>query len=522
MGVQPDRLDASLTALSDAVYKNGMFANGLSTIETDELHSYEEGINANAEMLYLNWGDPLTVERLMATVKALDERIVLRNSQGHLHFSSDWFGGNKVYREPNWQWQKPYSFPILHPAFLLGVYNADTTSRTLLTGLADGYLAHAYTDAKGRWTLPNEIQWSTDRTRGGELNQGSGAGDIMHTFWAAWRWSGDDKYLKALDYRVERGGPDAIANLGENFIDVLGRQHDWGRHLVDEADAGKIGFPSVVAWQLTGDKKYLAQLFGQGIRDKAQHEYMMTGGHWWSDRVEAPSELLQRVRLGGIALKRNQSYPGNTVSWRFDRPDDAEQVALLVHAPSRERFTVIAYNLGDRPLDARMTGWNVAAGTWRIRSGIDRDGDDRIDGTPAVRETLLETSASTTLRFPPRQTRVFEFERIKAGTPVATRADLGIGRGDLHMDGQTLKLTVHSLGHAATLPGEAVVEDASGHEVARVAIPALPPPRDLLPKTVRLELALPQGFDPVGASVQVSQQGDAAEVTQLNNLLQLE
>jgi hypothetical protein len=522
MGVQPDRLDASLTALSDAVYKNGMFANGLSTIETDELHSYEEGINANAEMLYLNWGDPLTVERLMATVKALDERIVLRNSQGHLHFSSDWFGGNKVYREPNWQWQKPYSFPILHPAFLLGVYNADTTSRTLLTGLADGYLAHAYTDAKGRWTLPNEIQWSTDRTRGGELNQGSGAGDIMHTFWAAWRWSGDDKYLKALDYRVERGGPDAIANLGENFIDVLGRQHDWGRHLVDEADAGKIGFPSVVAWQLTGDKKYLAQLFGQGIRDKAQHEYMMTGGHWWSDRVEAPSELLQRVRLGGIALKRNQSYPGNTVSWRFDRPDDAEQVALLVHAPSRERFTVIAYNLGDRPLDARMTGWNVAAGTWRIRSGIDRDGDDRIDGTPAVRETLLETSASTTLRFPPRQTRVFEFERIKAGTPVATRADLGIGRGDLHMDGQTLKLTVHSLGHAATLPGAAVVEDASGHEVARVAIPALPPPRDLLPKTVRLELALPQGFDPVGASVQVSQQGDAAEVTRLNNRLPLE
>jgi hypothetical protein len=58
--------------------------------------------------------------------------------------------------------------------------------------------------------------------------------------------------------------------------------------------------------------------------------------------------------------------------------------------------------------------------------------------------------------------------------------------------------------------------------VARVAIPALPPPRDLLPKTVRLELALPQGFDPVGASVQVSQQGDAAEVTRLNNRLPLE
>jgi hypothetical protein len=27
-------------------------------------------------MLYLNWGDPLTVERLMETVKAFDERII--------------------------------------------------------------------------------------------------------------------------------------------------------------------------------------------------------------------------------------------------------------------------------------------------------------------------------------------------------------------------------------------------------------------------------------------------------------
>lgn len=521
MGVEPDRLNASLTALDDAVYRNGMLSHGLGTIETDELHAYEEGINANAEMLYLNWGDPLTLERLMATVKALHDRIILRNPAGHLHFSSDWFGGNKVYRDPNWQWQKPYSFPILHPAFLLGVYNADPTGRGLVTGLADGYLAHAYTDAQGRWTLPNEIHWSTDATRGGELNQGSGAIDTMHTFWAAWRWTGDAKYLKALDYRVQRGGPDAIANLGENFIDVLGRRGDWGQSLLKEADAGRIGFPSVVAWQLTGDTTYLAQLFGEGIREKAQREYMNTEGHWWSDRVEAPSELLQRVRLGGIALKRNQSYPGNTVSWRFEQPGAAEQVALLVNAPSPERFTVTAFNLSERPLAARMTGWNVAPGTWRVRSGSDHDGDGKIDGKAEVRDITLETSVATTLRFAPRQTGLFEFERIRASEPVATRADLGIGRGDLQLAGDTIRLTVHSLGHVATLPGEAVVLDARGQVVARAAIPALPAPRDLLPRTVQLELKLPPSFRRDGASVQVLQQGDAAEITRLNNRLPL-
>ena len=521
MGVEPDRLNASLTALSDAVYRNGMFANGLSTIETDELHAYEEGINANSAMLYLNWGDPLTVERLMETVKAFDERIILRNPQGHLLFSSNWFGGNKVYREPNWQWQKPYSFPALHPAFLIGEYNADPTGRKLVTGLADAYLAHAYTDDKGRWALPNEINWVTGKTRGGELNQGSGGGDVMHTFWAAWRWSGDDKYLNALDYRVARGGPGALSNLGENFIDVLGRRQEWCKQLQADADKGGGGFANVVAWQSSGDKRYLETLHAEGIQAKAQREYMNTEGHWWSDRVEAPSELLQRLRLGGIALKRNQSWPGHTVSWRFAQPDAAEQVALLVHAPSRERFKVIAYNLGDKPVDAVMTGWNVAAGKWRISSGIDRDGDDVIDGKPQLREVALERSVGTALRFVSKQAQVFEFELIDAGTPVETRADLGIGRGDVRVEDGRVHVTVHSLGHVATRPGHAVIEDARGREVARVAIPVLEAPLDLQPRTATVELVLPAGFDYRGASVRVVQEGEVEEVTLLNNRLPL-
>jgi hypothetical protein len=522
MGVEPERLNRSLTALSDAVYRNGMFSNGLSTIETDELHAYEEGINTNSAMLYLNWGDPLTVERLMETVKAFDERIILRNPQGNLLFSSNWFGGNKVYREPNWQWQKPYSFPALHPAFLMGEYNGDPTGRKLVTGLADGYLAHAYKDDKGRFTLPNEINWATGKTRGGELNQGSGSGDLMHTFWAAWRWTGDAKYLQALDYRVVRGGPGVLSNLGENYVDALGRQQDWGKQLLADADKGGSGFAAISAWQQTGDKKYLEALHADGIQAKAQREYMNTEGHWWSDRVEAPSEFLQRLRLGGIGLKRNQSWPGHTVSWQFAQPDGAEQVALLVHAPSRERFKVIAYNLGNTPLDATMTGWNIAAGTWRIRSGVDRDGDDVIDGKAEVREVLLEKSVGTQLRFAPKQSQVFEFELVTPGTTVETRADLGIGRGDLKIDGERVLLTVHSLGHVGTGVGYAMLEDARGREVARVAVPALEAPSDLSPRTTTVELVMPAGFKREGANVRVGLDGDGAEVTKLNNRLPLQ
>ncbi|WP_028914304.1 LamG-like jellyroll fold domain-containing protein [Pseudoxanthomonas sp. J31] len=517
MGVMPDRINASLTALAEAVYRNGMFTDGLSTIETDELHAYEEGINSNSAMLYLNWGDPLTVERLMETVKAFDERIILPNPQGHLLFSSNWFGGNKVYRDPNWQWQKPYSFPALHPAFLVGQWNADPTSRKLITGLADGYLAHAYSAADGQWVLPNEIHWATGRTRGGELNKGSGAGDVMHLFWAAWRWTGDERYLRALDYRVARGGPAALSNLGENFVQVLGREQDWGKALVEAADRGSTGFPGVTAWQLTGDRRYLEELHAEGIRAKAQREYMNTEGHWWSDRVEAPSEFLQRARLGGIALKRNQSWPGHTVSWRFERDEAAEEVALLVDAPSRERFTVTAFNTGKRPASAEMTTWNVAPGLWRVRSGVDRDGDGKIDGRRSERQVRLEKSRSTGLVFTPGRHQVFEFELVEAGTPVETRPDLGIGRGDVRVQGDVVELTVHSLGHVATPAGYAVLEDARGRELARVALPALAAPLDLEPKTAQVRLPL-GGRDPHGLRVRVALDGEAAEVTLLNNL----
>lgn len=518
MGVIPDKVNDSITRLADAAYANDMFVGGLSTIETDELHAYEEGINTNSAMTLLNWGDPLTMTRLMETVRDLDEKIVLRNPQGHLLFSSNWFGGNKVYREPRWQWQKPYSFPILHPAMLLGVFNADPTSRQMVTGLADGYLAHAYTDEAGAWQLPNEINWATGDIRGGNLFEGSGGADTMHLYWAAWRWTGDEKYLKPIEYRVERSGPAGLSNLSENYVDALDRRADWGARLQQSADKGDTGVQSVFAWQQTGDKAYLEALHADGIEAKAMREYMNTEGHWWSDRVEAHSEFLQRVRLGGLGLKRNSTYPGHTVSWRFADDAQAEEVALLVSAPSRERFKVIAHNTGARTAEAAMTGWNVAPGRWRITSGVDRNGDETIDGRAQTREVTLESSASVDLSFASGQTQVFEFELVEAGTPVETRPDIGIGRGDVRVVDGAVEVTVHSLGHADAPGGVAILEDARGRELARSDIPALEAPRDLRPRTATLRLEHAAGVDPRGGRVRIALPGDGEEVTRLNNV----
>ena len=198
MGVDPDKINASLRALSDAVYKNGMRTNGLGTITTDELHAYEEGLNSDAERLYLNWGEPKAIERLMDTVRAL-QGIILANPAGHMHFASNWYGGRKVYREGPWEWQKPYSFTVLHAPILIGTYNGNAAARRLVTGTIDGWLAHGKQGPDGRWSFPNEINWRTDAERVGDRG---GVSTPLQGAWAAYRWTGDAKYLRPLEGRA--------------------------------------------------------------------------------------------------------------------------------------------------------------------------------------------------------------------------------------------------------------------------------------------------------------------------------
>ena len=509
MGADPDKIRDSLNALCEAAYKNDMFTGGLATLVTDELHSYEDGINSNSEAFYLNWGEPRVAERLMQTAKDLTDRIILTNPQGHMHFASNWFGGPKVYREGPWEWGKPYSYVITHPLLLLGQYNANPIARKTVIGLADGYLAHGKQGQDGVWSFPEEINWRTDAERGNDLSRGTGLEAPLQDFWAAWRWTGDAKYLRPLESVAAKAGPQALGLLNENVIDVTGHLGDWGKTLT--ARAGKSaggkgdGFDAYTAWLVTGDLKWLEKLHAAAIQSKSQTLWMHTEGHWWVDRVELPSEILQRERLGGVALKRNHLYPGHTVSWRFAEPDGAEQVAILLSEVSRDHFKVTAYNLADHPLAATMTAWNVTAGHWRVSDG---------------RKTDLESSASVDLSFAPRQTSVFEFTLDQPVTPTEQRADLGIGRGDVAIDGHGVHVTVHSLGALPAPGGTLTLVDPSGKVVASAKVPALDAPADLLPKTAVVTLVPPKGVHLSGTKVEVTMDG-GPEVTRLNNSLLL-
>lgn len=508
MGYKPDKIRASLNALADAVHKNGMITDGLGTIATDELHAYEEGLNSDAAALYLNWGDPLRLERLMTTSRALSS-IVTRNEAGHLHFNSNWYGGQKVWRDGPWGWQKQYSFTVMHAPILMGIYNANPQARGLVTGAVDGVLAHGKQDDKGVWSFPNEINWATDAERVGDTG---GMPVIMHAAWASYRWTGKQDYLRPIQARVAKAGPGSIADLNENLIDSLGRREDWGRQLVAKA-AGGDAFGQYAAWLVTGDKRWLEDLHGEAIQDKSQRMYMRTEGHWWTDRVEQPSEILQRERLGGVALKRNWIYPGNTVSWRFADDDASAKVALLVTQTSPEAFKVVAYNTTGQPQPVSMTGWGVAAGRWSLRAGPDADGDDRID-VPQDAVVMLERGAAAPLTLSPGAS-VLEFSLLDRSTPPEERADLGIGAADVKVTAGQVAFTVHSLGAVPAVGGVATLRSASGAVLGKIDIPTLQAPVDLRPRTWSGRFKTSSAASLKGARLSVTL--PVSETTKLNN-----
>ena len=511
MGVDPDKINRSLRALSDAVYKNGMIVNGLSYITTDELHVYEEGLNSDAERLYLNWGEPKTVERIMATVNAL-QKVIRVNPAGHMHFASNWYGGRKIYEEGPWQWQKPYSFTVLHSPILLGLYNANPAARHIVTGTIEGLLAHAKKDAKGFWRVPNEINWQSDTERAGD---GGGTSTPLQAAWAAFRFTQNSDYLRLLNGVVNTRELDAVSDVGENVLDVLNKRTEWGSSFLKSAKEKPTAINQYVSWQISGDPKWLESIHEKQIRDLSQRMYMYTEGHRWTDRVEFSTEILQRERLGGVALQRNMTYPGNTVSWRFAEPGAAEKVAILVDRATPDHFKIIAFNTSDQVQRATMTTWDVVSGKWRMQHGTANDVNH-------ISSIELGRSESIDLSFEPHTTSAFEFtlEQSSANQP-DTRADLGIGIDDVNMTHSGIEVTVHSLGAVATKHATITLRDKSNHVISSASIGALDAPTDLKPKVTHITLRRPGNLALDDAYILVTQDDVAPEVTMMNNRVSL-
>ncbi len=512
MGVEPEKVTRSLLSEMEAFYTNGMFTNGLTTIQTDELHTYEEGIQVLPQVMLVDYASPKNVERMMETARAL-ERVTGINGAGHRHFRSIYYSGTKIAEDGVWGESRPYSYLVLHPAMSLVEYNGHPATKKLLLELADGLLAHRKKNADGRWVVETTINFKSDEGTPGGLSV------TAYLLWAAYRWTGDKKYLQPLlDL-----GPGALGTIDANALDLLKVRDTWGKQIAASVTPQSGGdLQRHVAWQMTGNKQYLEELYADQIMAAGIREYINTEGHLWSDRVSVNHGELQRARLGGVAIMRNAIYPGHAASWKFEAPATGESVAILIPDATNTEMTVIAYNLETAPVNAVMTAWDIDPGLWEITQGVDTDNDDVADRGTISWTTDLERTGELALTFAPRAATIVRLTLKKKGASYWSRPDLGIGPDDVIFRDGVLRVTVHSLGTVDAPSSTVSLRGSDGKVIVSTPVPALKAPADFLPKTAEVILSIPAGTDLKGCSVTVDAGEKIKEITMKNNRVGLQ
>ena len=527
MGVEPEKMKTSLSRELEAMYENKMWTNGLATGQFDELHAYEDGLNVLGQSMMMDFGNPKDIERAMVTAKRL-EWLTGVNAAGHRHLQSAYYSGAKMATGGVWGWTKARSYMVFHPALDLVLFNGMPETRKMVLETVDGMLAHRKQDASGRYTTRTEINFKTDE----DLPGGDATPDFM--FWAAYRWTGDKKYVAPF----MDAGSSSLVNINSDGLDMLGLRDSWGKQVVASAAApppiGEVetashstaGSAETFAWQVTGDTRYLNRLYGQQLEDESNREWINTEGSLWIDRVTDSAgpmfvnTELQRARFGGIALVRNKIYPGNAVSWKFVAPAKADNLGILIPEATPEHLKIIVYNLEAVPVKTQIIGWEVDPGKWEITQDLQGAGKDAALVGVKKWSAEFERSKDVTLTFAPHATTVIEMNLVSKGVPYWSRPDLGIGVDDVKVEGNHVRVTVHSLGSVDAPAAKVVLRDRSGKVIATADAAPLKAPLDLMPKTEDISLSIPAGANWKGGSVTIEMSGDVPEITQMNNRVQ--
>ena len=456
MGVMVDKSKESFLRLLGAIDRNGTLTRGMSTIMTDGLHTYEEGVETVCGTNIAMPGDPQLFERLLESAKSVRDHILGVNHAGHLHFRSDYFSATKIADKGVWTRSEAREVLHLGPAMLLGEFFGNPTARDLVTRYVDGVVAHARYDG-GRMSIPTEIDYVSDEA----FEYTSSLSHPYMMFNYAWHWTGKPEFMKMMQ---SAGGPRPI------------------------------GYPS---------REAARNAFVEAYKTVKLNDYIMREGSTYIDHVIVYSSEVQKARLGQICMYRGADYmPLNLLSWRFADQADAEKVAILVTNAGETAFDVVFYNTTDHPVQVDMVGFRVLSGTWRCNGRNVAWGNDR--AIPLEIPAGREYTVSMALR--------------GKGRDAAGRPDLGIGVPDVTVVGpdavsdgtsavsggaSAVTVTLHNLGGVTSPAMDVVLMDASGTVVARTKAPRIPAPTDFLPKTATVTLPLPA--DLVGAATTTGQ-----------------
>jgi hypothetical protein len=505
-GVFVQRLKDAARRLMDLAERTTL-EQGINKRTMDPLHAYEEGVNHEALLLWWDYGDPVAFERCLVATRSL-YALTTVTQKGHRHFKSQRLGAEDL------RIDRPtdvdgHAHPLmLHPAFEVAWYSGNPTVMKFLREWADGWLEHM---KPGEYATSVEVAKEkvveiTERPIYG--GYGSLGSAMAFMFWL----TGDKRYLEPFMH-VWRQGSDRTSP--PNLLPEM-----FHRGALDELDRDTllklVRGRGIAEWLVTGDKRPLIDALKNDIAEIQRFWDMYTTAEPFTDRVFLYAITNAAIAYTGGYATRNKFNHTHAVSWEGLGTD----FAALVRVARPKKLKVLVYNFSTKTLNGWMRIWTLEPGRYKVRIGIDADGDDEIDGGLSTREIVLQRADAIDLNLPSRKVAVIEAEQIASMRPLFPRPDLALSAQEVRLEGNLLVVPVHNIGSEDAPETEILVRDRSGRGLIKAKVPILKAPLDLQPKvyTVRLPLP-PTAIKPL--QVIVDPENQIAEIYEGNNFVVL-
>lgn len=543
--------------LADGVWNSGLLERGFAKRVDDVEHSAELFRDTHPGMFLVNYGDPEYVERCMISMQNFDDVWTGITPLGHRHFRSYYLSATEVVP------QFPYGVDVamnaraLLPGLWAAWYNENPSIIQQFAEWSKAWIADAGRTDNGKpaGVLPSAVGYKSDRIGGdspkwydpqltynyynwdhlGHVNE------LQYHLMGMYAITKNAFYLQTVNFYNElinkareegrttnEAQPGSLAWVKQQLLSG-GSDHDPGNNPMGKVFA--------MAKQLTRGNQYdsLVKLYGQPynkysvVRNDAVIENglekilqtlrynfpLLTSEVKFTDRVYIPGvNLLSGMFTGHFGA--GYEYPALIASWK----NTGKDIAVLVKGGDDKTILASLYNFGNAKTIGMRT-WQLRPGLYKVRIGIDKNNDDRVDETWSdTTIELKERVNDISLQLPAGKLLIASVEQLKAYPAGKTaKPDLALAARDVIIHKGTseeieLQAVIHNIGSQTAVDCK-VVLTIDGQVKDSLSIPAIEAPNDLKPrsKQVIFKLKPLQGVDTMSVSVSCSQ----AEITTLNN-----
>ena len=493
------KIKDSLRKFWDGLWTHQLI-EGVGKYAQDSCHYYEEGMGSTAMRALVDYGDPVVMERVMASSSHYNKWL-RPYADGALKFQSDYVSINgpgtfAAFAQPE-GYLRGHSWDLFVPSAYLIWYDRHPAIAKIFLNLKPdhGWAGDAYDQLTDRAVVRQRYAELAAQPAGKKVK-----GDVR----ALTGWI--DEVGLTDDIRKAHAQPYKPLAPIPAYVSYIGTDEHW------------------MLYRTSGDVRYLVDSYKRVCEWFARFDWLMAAAQPSMDRNPLPRTTLVGARMGALAANRGASsliWPRHGISYVRGEGE----IAALVTENLDTRLAARFYAFDDKPHEVEARVWRLDPGNYRVRLFADKNDDGEPEQSLMEKEMTLDRGASVTFTLPPRQGAVLRIEPIKTQPPDYDQPDAAISLMDTELVyGEHLVVRVHNIGRKPVKNVLVRVRDARSGQVVvtgeqRIAL--IEAPLDLKPKMQAVEFKNINANTYGGIIIEVDPDNELPDLNRHNNRIVL-